>query len=101
MITGKKTYELNIAGVNYKLKSALDEQTVHQLASYVDQKINEAMTSTKSGSLQNASILAALNIAEEYLLLKKKAQVDLNKLEHQALRLAQDIENTRPHKANA
>lgn len=98
---GKKSYELSIAGVTYKVKSSLDEQTVHQLVSYVDEKINESIVATKSGSLQNASVLAALNIAEEYLLLKKKAQVQMTKLESKALKLAQDIENTRPHKAQA
>ena len=35
----KKSYEFEIAGMPYKLKSSHDEQTVRELVEYVDQKV--------------------------------------------------------------
>ncbi len=90
----KKTYEFQIAGVPYKLKTSHDPSTVEELVRYVDEKINSAISATKSGSFQNASILAALNIAEELLLLKRKAVKQLDLLESKAQRLASDLESS-------
>lgn len=91
----KKTYEFQIAGLPYKLRSSHDEQTVSELVQFVDQKIQSAMDATKSGSFQSAAVLAALNIAEELILLKKKARREIEKIEDRALRLSQDLENSK------
>jgi cell division protein ZapA len=76
----KDTYEFIIAGLPYKLKSSHNEDVVAQLVHLVDQRIREALSVTKSGSIQNASVLAALNIAEDYILLKKQAQWEIQSL---------------------
>ena len=96
----RKTVDFKIAGVSYKIKSSHDEQTLKQLVEYVNNKVTEAMKVTKNSSFQNAAVLASLNIAEEMILLKKRAQAELEKLENKALRLAQEIENTKANKAN-
>ena len=90
-----KTFEVEIAGVPLRLKSSHDEQTVNELVRFVDEKIREALPLTKTGSIQNASILASLHLAEEYLMLKRKAQEELDGLEAKALKVISELENTR------
>ena len=92
----KKTYEFKIAGLPYKLRSSHDENTVNELVQFVDDKVQQAMIATKSGSYQSAAVLAALNIAEELILLKKRARKEIERIEERALRLSQDLENSHP-----
>ena len=96
----KKTFDFKIAGVSYKIKTSHDEQTVEELVQFVNSKVSEALKATKNGSFQNAAVLAALNMAEEMLLLKKRAQAELEKLEKKAQKLSEDIENSKMNKVN-
>ena len=95
-----KTIYFKIAGVPYKIKSSHDDETLNQLIEYVNHKVTEALKVTKNSSFQNAAVLASLNIAEEMILLKRRAQDELTKLENKALKLAQEIENTKASKTN-
>lgn len=91
----RKLYDFEIAGLPYKIKSSHDEQTVKNLVQFVESKVQEALSVTKSGSLQSAAVLAALNIAEELILLKRKASAELDILESKAMKLAESIEESR------
>jgi cell division protein ZapA len=93
--TRSALHEVAIAGVPLRLKSSHDEETVNELVALVDRKVKEALPLTKTGSIQNAAILAALHLAEEYLLLKRKAQVELEKLETKTLKVISEMENSR------
>ena len=95
MDQSKKTYEFNIAGLPYKLKSSHDEKTVEELVSFVNEKMQQALNATKSGSFQSAAVLAALNIAEELILLKRRAHRELDLLEERALRMSHDLETSK------
>ncbi|MEK7357943.1 MAG: cell division protein ZapA [Bdellovibrionota bacterium] len=90
-----RLFEVEIAGVHLRLKSAHDEETVNELVGLVDRKIREALPLTKTGSVQNASILASLHLAEEFLLLKRKAQTELGALEAKAIRVISELESSR------
>ncbi len=92
-----KLFEVEIAGVPLRLKSSHDEQTVKELVRLVDEKIREALPLTKTGSIQNASILASLNLAEDYLMLKRKTLSELNGLEAKAQKVITELESTRAH----
>lgn len=94
----RKVFDFKIAGVSYKIKSSHDEETVQSLVRYVDQKVSDAMKATKNSSFQNAAVLAALNIAEEYILLKKKALKELTELEEKASKLSGKIESSKANK---
>ena len=96
----KKTFDFKIAGVAYKLKTSHGEHTVNELVDYVNHKVTEALAITKNSSFQNAAVLAAFNIAEEMILLKQRAAAELDKLEARALKLSQDLENSKTNKAN-
>ena len=96
----KKLFHFKIAGVSYKIRSSHDEETVNELVEFVNKKVTEALGATKNSSFQNAAVLASLNIAEEMILLKRRAQAELSKLEAKALKLAQDLENAKANKVN-
>lgn len=80
----KSIYEVQIAGLPLKLRSSHDSQTVSDLINLVDLKVKEAMNANKAASYQNALLLAALNIAEELLLLKKTATAEIDRIEERA-----------------
>lgn len=62
----KRTTEVSIMGQKFMVKSDSDEEYASQVASFVDQKINEVIQNTKSVASLNVAILAAMNIADEY-----------------------------------
>lgn len=95
MNSDKKTFDFLIAGVPYKLKTSHDDATVQELVEFVNSKMNQALSVTKNGSYQNAAVLTAMNLAEELILLKRKAHRELEKLEEKALRLSLDLENSK------
>jgi len=96
----KKTYDFLIAGVPYKLKTSHDDATVQELVEFVNNKMNQALAVTKYGSFQNAAVLTALNVAEELILLKRKAHRELERIEEKALKLSVDLENSKLSKTN-
>lgn len=91
----KGIHEVVIAGMPLKLRSSRDPEVVNNLVSLVNKKVQEALASTKSGSLQAASILAALNLAEELLELKSLALKELNQFEKKAQKVLSDLESSK------
>lgn len=90
-----RTYEFHIAGLPYKLKTNHDDATVQELVTFINRKMDESLQLTKNGSYQNAAVLTALNLAEELILLKRKAHRELEKVEEKVLKLAVEIENSK------
>jgi cell division protein ZapA len=88
--------QVSIAGVPLRLKSSHDEATVNELVRMVDEKVHQALPLTKTGSVQNAAILAALNLAEELLLLKRQARELVDSLEAKVSRVIDDLEKSSP-----
>jgi cell division protein ZapA (FtsZ GTPase activity inhibitor) len=91
----KGIFEVNIAGQPLKLRSSRDPEAVRSLVELVNKKIQEALQSTKSGSLQTATILAALNLAEEFLELKTIALKELSQFEKKAQKVLGDLESSK------
>lgn len=79
----KETYDFMIAGFSYRLRSSHPESTVAQMVQMVEHKIQESLAVTKSGSVQNAAVLAALNLAEELVTIKNQARQEIGRLESQ------------------
>jgi len=63
----KRTMEVSIMGQKFMLRSDSDDGYVQKVAKYVDGKIDEVVQNTKSVASLNVAILAAMNIADEYL----------------------------------
>ncbi|WP_413575262.1 cell division protein ZapA [Bdellovibrio sp. HCB290] len=98
MTAEKKNFNFLIAGVPYKLRSSHDDATVQELVDFVNNKMNQAMAVTKNGSFQNAAVLTAMNVAEELILLKRKAQRELDKIEEKTMQLSLELENSKNNK---
>ncbi len=94
----KQTFDFKIAGVPYKIRTSHDPEVVQELIQFVGRKVDDALKNTKNGSFQNAVVLAALNIAEELILLKRRARSELEKLEEKTLRLSLEIDNSKTKK---
>lgn len=95
MALEKKTFEFLIAGVPYKLRTNHDDATVQELIEFINQRMNQALAVTKNGSYQNAAVLTALHMAEELILLKRKAHRELEKVEEKILKLSVELENSK------
>ena len=61
----KKRVTVSIAGSEYRLVGAEDEEYTRKVASHVDAKINEVMQAANV-SMVEAAVLASINIADEY-----------------------------------
>ena len=90
----KKLYEVEIAGVPLKLLSLHPEHVVQNVIDFVDSKVSEAMTLTKNASIQNAALLAALNVAEELVLLKQQARERIENLEGRTQDILSQLESS-------
>jgi cell division protein ZapA len=69
-----KVIEIEIYGQKYRIrvKGEEDEKYIGRLTSYVDQKMREVAVKSKSVDALKISVLAALNIADESFLTRKK-----------------------------
>ncbi len=69
-----KVIEIEIYGQKYRIrvKGEEDKKYINRLTSYVDQKMREVAVKSKSVDNLKISVLAALNIADEYFLCLKK-----------------------------
>lgn len=95
----KKTYDFLIAGVPYKLRTSHDDATVQELVEFINDKMNQALSVTKNGSFQNAAVLTAMNLAEELILLKRKAHRELERVEEKILKLSVELESSKGMKS--
>lgn len=64
-MTEAQVVSVEIRGQRYPIRSTLEEQYVHVLAAYVDNKMRAAAETTPSGDSVRLAVLAALNIADE------------------------------------
>jgi cell division protein ZapA len=56
---------VEIQGLRYPIRSALDEQYVIELAGYIDAKMARAASEVPTGETMKIAVLAALNVADE------------------------------------
>lgn len=68
----QKSVEVSIMGQKFMVRSESDDNYVVEVANYVNKKINDIVAKTKSVPSLNVVLLAAMNIADEYLKYKNK-----------------------------
>ncbi|MGC8746273.1 MAG: cell division protein ZapA [Candidatus Saccharicenans sp.] len=98
----EKILEIEIFGNKYRIcvKGEEDERYISQLASYVDQKMQEVAVKSRSSDLAKIAVLAALNIADELFISERRIEElreALNRLENE---LAQIEDQVRKNEAN-
>lgn len=67
----KKQVEIKVMGQKFTVRSDSTEEYVNEVANFVEEKINEVMRSTKAVASLNVVILAAMNIADEFMKFKQ------------------------------
>jgi cell division protein ZapA len=61
-----RVVSVEIHGLRYPIRSALEPSYVAELATYVDAKMHAAADETATGDSVKIAVLAALNIADEF-----------------------------------
>lgn len=89
-----KLFEVNIGGLNLKLRSTHSDDFVRALTSKVNEKLKEVQSLGPEVSYQNSLILTALNLAEDFLLLKQKAFDDFETLENKSIEILSQLNTT-------
>ncbi len=69
-----KIIEIEIFGHKHKIrvKGDEDEKYIGRLTSYVDQRMREVAVKSKSAETLKIAVLAALNIADDYFICRRK-----------------------------
>jgi cell division protein ZapA len=90
----KKRFEVRILGQDLSVISDSGDEHVENVIRYVSEKVTEAGKATDSKNALNIAILAALNIADEYLQMRGAKENSYSQLEsrsEQLIHLINDI----------
>jgi cell division protein ZapA len=88
----KRQVTVTIAGQRYVLRSDADEDSVTDLAKYVDGRIREIQRQTRTADTQALATLAALQIAEELFGLRETHETLKKKIRDKGQALLQFLE---------
>ncbi len=75
-------FQVEIFGQTYSLRSEAEEEHVKQVADLVDSRMREVASGSRSTSVLQIAVLAALDIASEFV--QKKAEADRRAVEVEA-----------------
>jgi cell division protein ZapA len=64
-MTDPRVIHVDVHGQRYPIRTTLESDYVQELASYVDQKMDQAIEASPSSDTVGLAILSALNIADE------------------------------------
>ena len=86
------TITINVLGKEYSIKSDVEEDSLNEIAGYLNGKVDEIIKTTKTVSTHNVLILVAMSIENYYFDVKDRneslvAMVE-SKSEHLASRIA-------------
>ena len=87
----KRSVTVEVAGQKLTLRTDAGEEYLHALAAFVNDKIAEVKTSTRTFSTHALAILAALNIADELFQARDQAQKEKDELRKRVRDKAQRI----------
>ncbi len=87
----KKIYKLNILGTELTLKSEDSKEHVDAVLNFVNQKVSEIQSKSKTLPLQMVAILCALNIADELIKIQKEKNMTFERYSAKISRLNEEI----------
>ena len=87
-----ETVKIKIQNREFAVKGSDKREQILQVAAYVDQKLKEVGDSAKGVSEDKKAILAALDIAGDYLQLLKEKEDLLAKINDRSKRLIQTLD---------
>jgi cell division protein ZapA len=91
----KKRFDVRILGQELSVISDSGDEHVASVVKFVSGKVEEAQKAAGSRNALNIAILAALNIADEYLQMVEAKHDKHNRLEHRTEQLIHLIGNIR------
>lgn len=92
----EKIIEIEVFGNKYRIcvKGEENEKYIGQLTAYIDQKMHEVASKSRSSDVAKISLLAALNIADELFVSENKIEqlrVALDHLEAELARIEDQV----------
>ena len=87
MSTENEIVTIKIRDREYTIRGADDKERILKVAAYVDQKLREISGSSKGLNDEKAAILAALDIAGDYLQLIKEKEDLLREINNRSQKL--------------
>jgi len=87
-----KLVEVTIANAQYTIKTDGDEAHIQSVARFVNEKIEEIQSKTKSVSTMNVVILVALNTADELFRERDRNRRSMEEIEDRSSNLIDMIE---------
>jgi len=90
-----KSFNINILGQQLSVLSDSGDEHVASVVKYVSNKIEEAGNTSANANTLNVAILAALNIADEYIKFKGMKEDICNQLENRSGKLIDLIDEIR------
>jgi cell division protein ZapA len=76
-----KSTTVEILGREYKIRGLADEAYVREVADYVDAKMREVSRGAATPTAERVAILAAMNIADELLQLRRANSEEMSSIE--------------------
>jgi cell division protein ZapA len=77
----KRPVEVSIMGQKFMVRSESNEDYILEISKFVDEKVNEVIQTTKAVASTNVALLAAMNIADEYMKYKQGRRQSTEKVE--------------------
>jgi cell division protein ZapA len=96
MSTMHDTVTIKIKDREYIIRGADDEERILEVAEYVDQKLKEISSASKGLNDEKVAILAALDIAGDYLQLIKEKEDLLREINNRSQKMILSV-NTALH----
>jgi cell division protein ZapA len=92
----EKIIEIEVFGNKYRIcvKGEENEKYIGQLTAYIDQKMHEVASKSRSSDVAKISLLAALNIADELFVSENKIEqlrVALDRLEAELAQIEDQV----------
>lgn len=93
----KQSIPVTIFGQSFILRTDSSADEVHRVADFVNQAIDEVVTTNRVADSLNVALLALLNVAQAYLQLQSARKGDEQDLAERMDRLTQRIEDVLEH----
>ena len=77
----KRPVEVSIMGQKFMVRSDSNEDYILEISKFVDEKVNEVIQTTKSVPSTNVALLAAMNIADEFMKYRQVKKTAAEKVE--------------------
>ena len=89
----RRSVTVSVANQRLSLKTDAKQKYVNELASFVDEKLNEVKKAARTQTTQSLALLAALNIADELYQLRESHEDLKRKVREKSKRILRSLES--------